>query len=371
MPRYTKMLVEGMKERGHAAEVLAPRPLFCKIRWFKKLQKWLGYIDQYIVFPAEVRAKLNNYSRDTLFVFTDHALGPWVPMVADRFHVIHCHDFLAQLSAIGEIRENHTGWTGRWYQAYIRSGFVKGKNFISVSENTQKDLHRFHPLSKYSSHVVHNGLTHVFKPLDKQTARSLFSHKVRLPLAEGYLLHIGGNQWYKNREGVIEIYDIWRSAYLLRLPLIMIGENPSYGLKERYEQSPFKSNIHFLAGIDDEFIRSAYAGASVLLFPSFAEGFGWPIVEAMACGCPVVTTNEAPMIEVAGRAAIFIQRRPVEPAEVKSWARKSAKLIQETLEMSTAEREAVIKAGLENAKRFDKEEAINKIEKIYISILGK
>jgi glycosyltransferase involved in cell wall biosynthesis len=81
-------------------------------------------------------------------------------------------------------------------------------------------------------------------------------------------------------------------------------------LTKSLESSPYKADIHWLSGIDDEHVAHAYSGAAVFLFPSLGEGFGWPIAEAMASGCPVVTTDEAPMTEVAGEAGFLIPRRP-------------------------------------------------------------
>ena len=82
-------------------------------------------MDQYIVFPIEVKLKLLNCSKETLFVFADNALGPWVPLVKNRYHVMHCHDFLAQQSAFGLLQENKTGVTGKYYQKFICLGYCK------------------------------------------------------------------------------------------------------------------------------------------------------------------------------------------------------------------------------------------------------
>jgi hypothetical protein len=127
MPRYATLLAEGMKRRGHQVELWYPQAGFFRLPSPSLLKKWLGYIDQYIVFPKQVRRRIKKCSPDTLFVFTDHALGPWVPLVSDRPHIIHCHDFLAQRSALGKFIANPVSWTGRQYQAFIRKGYKKGK----------------------------------------------------------------------------------------------------------------------------------------------------------------------------------------------------------------------------------------------------
>lgn len=370
MPRYAQMLKEGMIARGHDVAVLSPEPYFYTLPVPFMLKKWLGYIDQFLLFPTQVQRLLKKYSADTLFVFTDHALGPWIPMVAKRPHVIHCHDFLAQRSAQHEFKENRIGWTGQVYQGIIRRGYVCGRNFISVSEKTKEDLHHFLPFKPSLSTVVYNGLNQLFKPIEPICAREMLSVKYQLSLDSGYMLHVGGNQWYKNRRGVIEIYDAWRALTAIKIPLLLIGQSPSAGLCRRIKSSPYSADIHVLSSVSDEFIRIAYAGASVFLYPSIAEGFGWPIAEAMASGCPVITTNEAPMTEVAGSAGFFIPRRPSDILEAKEWAIEAARVVEKVLSFTSAEHKLVVEAGIKNARRFDMDIALNRIESIYKNILS-
>lgn len=370
MPRFSNMLVDGMVQRGHTVDVWFPRPNFYNIPVKGVLKKWLGYIDQYIIFPLAIRNRIRKLSPDTLFVFTDHALGPWVPLVADRPHVIHCHDFLAQQSALGKIAEHSTSWTGRQYQRMIRNGYSKGRNFISVSKNTRTMLHQFLPALPQRSEVVYNGLNQAFEPApDPHYARAMLGNETGLNLTHGYLLHVGGNQWYKNREGVIEIYNAWRTLENLRLPLLLVGEIPNTMLMDVHAKSPYKADIHFLSNVDDKILREAYVGASVFLFPSKAEGFGWPIAEAMASGSPVITTNDAPMTEVAGDAGFLIPRKPTDKSLANTWALEAAQRIHEILKLSSEERHKVIRAGLNNAKRFDTQTALDRIAKIYTEIL--
>ncbi|MBC7689131.1 MAG: glycosyltransferase family 4 protein [Aquabacterium sp.] len=368
MPRFSQMIYNGMISRGHQVEIWSPKARAFRLPLGNALKKWLGYIDQYILFPAEVKRKLKSKSSETLFVFSDQALGPWVPLVRKRLHVIHCHDFLAQRSALGEIPENITRWSGRQYQAYIRKGYLQGKNFISVSQKTRDDLARFLTSKPHCLKVVYNGMNQVFEPGNAAHNRAELAEKTRLNLVNGFVLHVGGNDWYKNRIGVIEIYNSWRNISKLKLPLVLIGTAPSETLQKIFEASPFKIDIHFLSGMNDELVRLAYKGASVFLFPSLAEGFGWPIAEAMASGCPVVTTNEAPMTEVAGDAAFLIPRRPDKPELVEKWANEAGYTINEVIGLTPEKRSEAIRAGLFNARRFDTQKAMDKIERLYQSI---
>lgn len=368
MPRYANMLLNGMQERGHEVAVWTAKPRFYKLPLTKSLKKWLGYIDQYLVFPIEVKFKLRNCSNDTLFVFADQALGPWVPLVKNRNHIVHCHDFLALKSALGTIPENPTSFTGKLYQNYIRNGFSKGKCFISISKKTQEDLHRLHRGEIVSSAVCYNGLNRPFQALFPIASRSLLETKLNIGLSGGYIMHIGGNQYYKNRIGVLEIYETWRSKYKGEIPLILIGSEPSVELAFLREKSLFKEDIHFITDLSDDYINNAYSGASCLLFPSLDEGFGWPIIEAMASGCPVITTNKAPMNEVGGVAAYYVDKKPTETAHWQQWKEDGAKIVEKVLTLNTFQRNEAIEKSFVQSQKFTAEYSLNAIEAIYKKI---
>ncbi|RRB04264.1 glycosyltransferase family 4 protein [Larkinella rosea] len=369
MPRYAHWLAGGMQERGHEVESWQPKPVFYTLSVPGFFRKWLGYIDQYILFPIQVRKRIKALSRQTLFVFADQALGPWVPLVANRPHVIHCHDFLAQRSALGEIPENRTGWTGKSYQAYIRRGYRTGKHFISISNKTRADLHQFLRTQPPVSAVVYNGVNPVYTPGLAAESRSVLSQRFGIDLSAGYIVHVGGNQWYKNRKGVLEIYAVWRKAYERSLPLLLIGEKPSAELMELAQASGFQNDIHFLTDVDDQHVVHAYRGAQVFLFPSLAEGFGWPIVEAMACGCRVVTTDAAPMTEVAGSAAVLLRRKPLDDRDRLIWAGEGAICLERILNETPEKRAELIREGFKNSQRFNSDKALDSVADTYQNIL--
>jgi glycosyltransferase involved in cell wall biosynthesis len=368
MPRYANMLVKGMEERGHEVIVWSPKARFYKMLCFSFFKKWLGYIDQYLVFPIETKLKLSNCSAETLFVFADQALGPWVPLVKNRNHVVHCHDFLALKSALGIITENPTSFTGRQYQKYIRQGFSKGKNFISISKKTQQDLHELHQGEIVSSAVCYNGLNRSFLPLSVTDSRSLLGTKLKIELSAGYIMHIGGNQYYKNRKGVVEIYDAWRSMSNKKIPLVLIGSVPTDELYDLHQKSFFKEDIYFITNLSDDYINNAYSGASCLLFPSLDEGFGWPIIEAMASGCPVITTNKAPMNEVGGTSAFYIDKRPTNVSHLQQWKEDSAIVLERVLTLNSVQRTEWSKRSYNQVQKFSSEYSLNSIEVIYKKI---
>jgi glycosyltransferase involved in cell wall biosynthesis len=109
-----------------------------------------------------------------------------------------------------------------------------------------------------------------------------------------------------------------------------------------------------VTGVAEEDLRALYSTASMMIFPSFQEGFGWPIIEAQACGCPVATSNRSPMNEVGGNAAIYIDPDNPESA---------AAAVQRALERTACMREL----SLANAARFKSSAMIDS----YLSLYGK
>ncbi|TAK94143.1 MAG: glycosyltransferase family 1 protein [Aquabacterium sp.] len=378
MPRFARMIGEAMKERGHQVEYWAPQGRVHKLlsetrlASLTSLAKWAGYIDQYILFPIEVKLRLlPRRQANTLYVFCDQALGPWVPLVAQHPHVVHAHDLLALRSALGLIAENPTSFTGQLYQRYIRRGFRQAKRFISVSKRTTRDLAQFGGVAAHASEVVYNGLNQAYQPMSTQAAIDTL-RQAGIPADErGHLLHIGGGQWYKNTAGVIRLYAHYAAQHPNPLPLLMVSPSPqSVDVQDALATVPAQGSVSFKQGLGNEAIQAAYSLAQLFLFPSLAEGFGWPIIEAQACGCPVLTTDDAPMNEIGGPAARYL---PLLQASmnIDQWAQSGATIIDEMINTQVAKDPDLIKQRIEWASQFTQERAIEAYERIYQSIVDK
>jgi glycosyltransferase involved in cell wall biosynthesis len=371
IPRFAAMIKRGMADRGHKVDAWTSQPRFARLPVGTPfLRKWLGYVDQFLLYPKKLRKLAAQQPRDTLFVIVDQALGMWVPGVAQRPHVIHCHDFLALKSALGEFPENPTGWTGRQYQRLIRKGFSRGKAFISVSKKTREDLHRFLPAAPKVSEVVYNGLNHPFRLMPAEERVALLKGAgVEIP-ERGFILHISGNQWYKNPKGVLEIYRRYASSFENPFALWMVGEAPTSELALLASSMPKPGMVHFVTGLTNEQVNAAYSHARVLLFPSLEEGFGWPLVEAMASGCPVITTKAAPMTEIGGDCARLIPRMPASQGEQAAWAASAARDVDDLARLNGSDRAKLVRLGQANAARFDPAAAIEAYETIYSRVMA-
>lgn len=369
MQQFCSMVYNGLLERGNNAVILQPYPVFYQIPLPESYRKWLGYIDQYIIFPIILLTKLHRIKKDTVFVFLDQALGLWIPLVSHRPHIVHVHDFIALRSALNEFNEAKISWTGKCYQYIVKWGFKKGKNFISVSNNTKTDLHRFLRKDPPLSEVIYNGLHFPFFQMHYEKCIALLKATRIVVPQSGFLLHVGSNAWYKNRQGVLEIYKAYVSKEDKPLPLWIVGAPPTPETQFTVTHIPTPGEVRFFTGLNNECLCAMYSLASLLIFPSIAEGFGWPIAEAMACGCTVLTTGEPPMTEVGGDAAFYLPRRPCDSASAISWASDAADQVIKILSQTREEYECRRQRGFEQVKKFDTRSVIENYERIYKKVL--
>lgn len=337
MQRFAEMVRRGLRAAGYDARVVRPPVLLGRLcRSETGLGKWVGYIDRFLLYPPLLRWQAR--WADVVHV-CDQANAVYMPHLRGKPHVITCHDMLAIRAALGEIKESPTGWTGRIYQRWILNNLRKAEAAACVSHQTREEVLRLAGLPSDRVTVIPNALNYPYQPMVSEEA---LTHLQTLGLTNTrpLFLHVGGNQWYKNRPGVLRIF-----AELLRRPgyeshrLVMAGKPWTAEMRHLVRSLRLEDRVVELVEVSNEELRALYSSAEALLFPSLQEGFGWPIVEAQACGCPVATTRRPPMTNVGGSAVIYI-----DPADTSG----AASVIATAL----AERERWRVAGLENAAWF-------------------
>lgn len=143
--------------------------------------------------------------------------------------------------------------------------------------------------------------------------------------ADSYVLTVGQHAPYKNHEGAVRAFA---RAFAARggIDLVLVQRRSAVptDLEALIEREGLSGRVHFAAAPTDDDLVTLYCGASALLHPSFCEGYGMPLAEAMACGCPVVTSDRSAMPEVVGTAALL-----VDPFDVDAIARALGRIVSE------------------------------------------
>ncbi len=353
MQRFANMLQAGLAQLGHEVRLIQPEPFFGKIKLSASgLGKWLGYIDKFLLFPSQLRRAAS--WADVVHI-CDHSNAMYTKYLQNVPHLVTCHDLLAIRSALGEIKENPTKWTGQQLQQIILSGLKRSQRVACVSEQTRTELIRLAKLNPDIVSVIYNGLNHPYAPMEKAEVDERLN-SLGISSDSPFILHVGGNQWYKNRLGVLSIFKCLSQQHnLLDLYLVMAGKPFTNQMHQFIQKNSLKKQVIELLAVENEDLRALYSAATALLFPSLQEGFGWPIAEAQACGCPVFSSNRAPMTEVGGEAAIYINSECPEQA-----AREIAKNLANVSKLK--------QAGLINVQRFTPLRMLESYIKLYQEI---
>jgi glycosyltransferase involved in cell wall biosynthesis len=305
MERFTSMLEISLTQLGHQVCVIRPTPWFAKLLLSPKgLRKWLAYIDKFILFPATLRQSLP--WADVVHI-TEQGYAIYTKYLQNIPHVVTCHDLLPIRSGLGEFPEYKTGWAGKILQRMIVNGLNRATKVACVSEYTKSDVTRICSLSDCAVSFIPLGFNYPYSPMPTIEATQRLENLGISPDSR-FILHVGANHWYKNRLGVLAIFSqLIQKLNNQKFYLVMAGKPMTDEMRQFIKSHDLSQQVIELVNIDNENLRSLYSSATALLFPSLQEGFGWPIIEAQACGCPVFTSNLPPMNYVGGQAAIYIE----------------------------------------------------------------
>lgn len=356
MQRFARLLADGLAARGCVVEMCTPQPWLtrlCPNYRYRGLGKYLGYYDKFVRFPRILRHRLHQDPDQPpaadLVHIADHANAVYLPAFGALPALVTCHDLLQIRAARGEFVQQPVGRLGRRYQQWILDHLARTPFAVSVSHQTDKDLARLTDLPATRRTVIHNGLNQAFRRLPHDVAVAAVQHLVfdrgldRSWLCAdgaGFLFNLGGGQWYKNRRGVLQIYRALHTR-LAPPPRLLLAGKPLSAADEAYaeEALPHDSWRH-IGPVSEAELQALYSLAQGLIFPSWQEGFGWPVAEAQACGCPVFTSNRAPLTEVGGAGAVYFD--PADPEEAAN-----------AIAAAWPEREALAEAGRAEAARWD------------------
>jgi len=246
-----------------------------------------------------------------------------------------------------------TAWTHpRWHAPRTVVGFVplwertveRASRFVCVSETTAKDLVEQFPETRGRIRVAPNGIDPVFSPAAPTARADLERTRRQHANGEPFILYLGTLEPRKNVETLVLACERLWSKRRSRPDLVLAGGVgwKSAGLLRRIARSAYRDKIHVVGYASREMALDLYRAAEVFAYPSLAEGFGLPPLEAMACGAPVVVSTADALVEVCGDAALYAP--PRDTAEL-------ARQIETVLE-DPAIRQRLRAAGPVRAARF-------------------
>ena len=291
MQIWARALERDLLEMGIDARLISPRPVFGR---FKPspigVGKWLGYIDRYLLFPRVLRTAA---AKADVVHMCDHGSAMYCSAVNGTPVVVTCNDMLAVRGALGELPEMASSRFGRYLQLWICKGLKRATQVACISQATFDDAARI--LNRRDHlRVVLDALNYPYQPLPaSETDRRLASLTA---IKRPFLLHVGSNHARKNRDGILRAFA--QVAARSELQLVFAGEGLNQNLLQLARQLGVEDRIVQVVKPDVSTLEALYNRARALIFPSRYEGFGWPPIEAQACGCPVVASDIPPVAEV-------------------------------------------------------------------------
>ena len=351
MLRYGEMLREGLLEAGHHVTLAVPRPVLnARGRPGSGMWKWVGYLDKLVLGAAD----LSRAARQADVVHVcDQGNAFYVPGKPRRPYVVTCHDLLAVRGSLGESTDCTPSFTGHYLQRLILDGLKRATAVACVSSATLRDAQRL--LGNYGGKLIvaPNSLNHPYRKLDRAVVRQRLAVVSTLATGTDYVLIVGSNHPRKNRDAALRAMAGIMASWAGRL--VIAGESLSPEQRCLAGQLGIMERIVELANPSNELLEALYNGALALVFPSRFEGFGWPIVEAQACGCPVICSSAEPLPEVAGAGAILC-----DPGDHAAFGRAILELAHDS-----QRRDALVGAGLANAGRYGRTRLIEQLVSLY------
>ncbi|MBN1299531.1 MAG: glycosyltransferase family 4 protein [Actinobacteria bacterium] len=241
----------------------------------------------------------------------------------------------------------------RFAKLILDNAVIKAKKIIVVSKSTLNDFCSFFPGLKNKARVIYNGISKDFRVISEKEKKDFLKNKN----LNDYLLFIGNNKPHKNISGLLSSFkDVKQKYKSLKLVIISSGFDPS----NMDIEDNIKKDIYVIDNTGDSELVHYYNCARMLVLASFYEGFGLPVLEAMACGCPVIASNISSLPELCGNAAVL-----VDPYDKDSISTGILKIIEDD-----DLKNRLVKEGLERAKLFSWADSAKKYLDEFIDILN-
>lgn len=239
-------------------------------------------------------------------------------------------------------------------------GIKEAEHIIAISKYTKSEIVEKLGVSSDSITVVYNGVDHhAFKP---NVGKEDYKIKDRHSNGRNYLLFVGSEQPRKNVLKIIEAYSVLKQKYGYDGVLLKVGGAEGSVYRKRTIAHIKKlglvlgRDIIIRENVSKSTLAAIYRNADLLIFTTLKEGFGLPVLEAMACGCPVVATNCSSIPEVGGDAVVYVE----DPTNAHEIAEKCLKILQDPKERSRR-----VEIGIKRAELFSWDKCAMEVRTVY------
>lgn len=239
------------------------------------------------------------------------------------------------------------GLVGRYYDYFVPRYLQKAQQLVTVSEFVKNDIVETYGVEEEKISVACNGAREHFRPVREEKKVEV---KAQYSQGQDYFFYLGAVHPRKNVHRLIEAFDRFKKETSAPIKLLIGGRFAwQTGLvRSAYESAQFKDDVRFLGYLKEEELPFILGAATALTFPSNFEGFGIPVLEALHCDVPVITSNVSSLPEVAGPAGIL-----VDPSSVQELAEAMHRVV-----FDEKKRQAMIEEGRRWRERFSWEKAM-------------
>jgi len=328
--RFTGMLSAGIREAGFRTETWRPGLFLGRLSKStdRGIGKWLGWFDKWILFPMVLRWRVFRLPPEEKFQFhiCDQANAPYLPCFPRGLTGITCHEMLSirgRKRVLGNLKE--------------------ARNLAAATEAAMTDLKRLagpqYPLTVQDWRVIPHALEGNFHRMEKAEAWKLLMGMGLSPNVP-FVLHVGtGHPWENSRMLLNMVHQLgnrWQGQ------VCFAGSAPDADLLSLAGELGLASRIVVVEDPVPVILTALYSACAAFIFPSHAGGFAWPLIEAQACGAPVIASKRKPMPEITGGSAIH-----EDPDDAKAFAAALIALNNEEF------RKNLVELGYSNCERYE------------------
>ena len=245
----------------------------------------------------------------------------------------------------------------RYYKKYFPLFAKKATKIVTVSNFSKQDIVNQYGINPEKINVAYNGINELFVPISESKKSEIRNQYTN---GEPYFIYVGSLNPRKNIENTLKAFDAYKKQTKSNHKFIIVGEKlwSNKSIEKCYNELTYKDDVIFVGRLFNADLRDVLASAIGLLYISFFEGFGIPVVEAMKCGVPVITSNRTSLPEVAGNSAIQCN-----PEDYKGIANLMVSITNEDVAS------LMIQSGFEQANKFNWNNTANDLWKAVEEIL--